>query len=328
MTPRVTWLVVAAVAAVGLAAAVDELRGEGEAAPPSDTTSATTTKREPAEPTATSRLEGVSPPLHNRGRVQTLLEAADARGALYVADLNCRLHALRLPAVEWLGEPAPVGPCRFTINANGELFPDGTIFERTGEIGAHCRGNTVDVFNSPSGIGLRQVVGCAPAWKPDGSLTVLRDGRLVQVTGLDQQRVLLSRDDIARALGPEARLRFVAWIDNDSFGTVVRRGGRYQLAVFNGKRLVGPPSFSSPRIAGLRTDGSGLLAAETGTPQAAVSFFNRTGRLLLSVGGREFSWEPGGTMAAVAGRLEILFVAPLTGDVVPLSLVASDLEWR
>jgi hypothetical protein len=328
MNRRVTWLVVGAVAAVGLAAAVDALRGESEAAPPLETSPATTDERAPAGSNARNRLEDEPPPLPHQERVRAVLEDAGATGALYVSDLNCRLRAFRLPTLEWLAEPAAVeGPCRFTINANGELFPDGTTFERAGEIGAHCRGNTVDVFNSPSGIGLRQVVGCAPAWKPDGSLTVLRDGRLVQVTGLDQQRVLLSRD-IVRALGPEARLRSVAWIDNASFGTVVRRGGRYQLAVFDGKRLVGPPSFSSPRIEGLRTGGSGLLAAETGTPQAAVSFFDRRGRLLLSVGGREFSWEPGGTVAAVAGRLEILFVAPLTGDVVPLSLVASDLEWR
>lgn len=326
MNPRVTWLVVGAVAAVGLAAALDALRGEGEAAPPTGTTSATTTEREPAEP-APGRLE-VPPPLPNREPVQGFLEDTDAPGTLYVADLDCRLHALRLPEVEWLDEPAAVVPCRFTVDVNGEPFPDGATFARGGELGAVCRRNTVDVFDEPGPIVLRQLDGCAPTWKPDGSLTVLRDGRLVQATGLDQERVLLSRDDIARALGTGARLRDVAWLDNASFGAVVRRRGRLELAVFRGKKLVRPPSFSSPRIEGLRTGGSGLLAAETGTPQASVSFFDRDGRLLLSVGGREFSWQPGGTVAAVAGRLQILFVAPLTGDAVPLSLLASDLEWR
>lgn len=150
----------------------------------------------------------------------------------------------------------------------------------------------------------------------------------MQATGLDQGRVVLSHEDVVRALGPRSQLLEVAWVDNESFGAALRRDGRFELAVFRGRHLVAQPSFSSARIEGLRAGASGLLAAETGTPQFAVSFFDRRGRLLLSVGGRGFSWQPEGAVAAVAGRLQTLFVAPLTRDVVSLPFFASDLEWR
>jgi hypothetical protein len=325
MNRGVTWLVVGAVAAVGLVAAVDALRGEGASQPP-DTTTARLSEQ--GSPATAGGVDNPPPPLSHRARALALLETVDARGALYVASMSCRLRALRLPELEWLAEPAPAGPCRFTVDANGELFPEHATFARGGELGAVCNGNTVDVFDEPGPVVLRRVEGCAPAWKPDGSLTVLRKGELVQAIGLDQERVLLSRDDIARALGPRARPVEVAWLDNSSFGVALRRRGLLELAVFRGRHLVARPSFSSARIEGLRAGASRLLAAETGKPQFAVSFFDRRGRLLLSVGGRAFSWQPEGAVAAVAGRLQILFVDPRARDVVSLPLFTSDLEWR
>jgi hypothetical protein len=329
MRPGVTWLVVGAVAALGIGAAVDALRGEGEAARPPETTTASTSEQAPAGSADRGDLEFPPPALSSRARVPALLAQAEARGALYVADMSCRLRALRLPELEWLAEPAaPLGPCRFTVDANGLLFPDGAVFARGAELGAVCSDGRVRIFDERRLAALETVAGCSPAWKPDGSLTVLRRGELVQATGLDQERVVLSHEDVIRALGRRARLLEVAWIDNESFGVALRRNGLFELAVFRGRHLVARPSFSSARIEGLRAGASGLLAAETGTSQFAVSFFDRRGRLLLSVGGRAFSWQPEGVVAAVAGRLKVLFVAPLTRDVVSLSLFASDLEWR
>jgi hypothetical protein len=329
VSARVTWLVVGAVAAVGLAAAVDGLRGEGEAARPPGTTTASTSEREPAGSAARGDLEFPPPVLSSRARVLALLARAEARGALYVADMSCRLRALRLPEVEWLAEPAaPLAPCRFTVDANGLLFPDDAVFARGAELGAVCSDGAVGIFGERRPVALATVAGCSPAWKPDGSLTVLRKGELVQATGLDQERVVLSHEDVVRALGPRTQLLEVAWLDNESFGVALRRNGLFELAVFRGRHLVARPSFSSTRIEGLQAGASGLLAAETGTPQFAVSFFDRRGRLLLSVGGRAFSWQPEGVVAAVAGRLQTLFVAPLTRDVASLPLFASDLEWR
>jgi hypothetical protein len=326
---RVTWLVVAAVAAVGLAAAVDALRREGGAGAPPGAPPAAPSERELVGSNVRDRLEDEPPPLPRREEVRRLLEDARATGALYVADLRCRLHALGLPEVEWLAEPAVrAGPCNFTVDGSGLLFPDDAVYTRGGEVGAVCREGAVSLFDEHHPALLERVDGCAPAWKPDGSLTFLRNGGLVQVTRRDREDVVLSRDDLVHELGPEARLLEVAWLDNSAFGAVFRRQGPPELAVFQGRRLVAQPSFSSSRIEGLRAGASGLLAAETGTRQFAVSFFDRRGRLLLSVRGRAFSWQPEGVIAAVAGRSHVLFVAPLTRDVISLPLFASDLEWR
>lgn len=136
---RVTWLVVAAVATVGVAAAVDALRSEGEAVRSPETTTASTSEREPAASAARGDLEFPPPALSSRARVFALLAQAEARGALYVADMSCRLRALRLPELEWLAEPAaPLGPCRFTVDANGLVFPDDAVFARGAELGAVC----------------------------------------------------------------------------------------------------------------------------------------------------------------------------------------------
>jgi hypothetical protein len=74
---RATWLVVGAVAAVALAAAVDALRGEGEAAPPVGTSPAPPSGRALRGSNVQDRLEDKPPSLPDGERVRMLLEGAD-----------------------------------------------------------------------------------------------------------------------------------------------------------------------------------------------------------------------------------------------------------
>jgi hypothetical protein len=317
MGRRVTWIVVTGVAAVAVAASVEALRGEPEAR-----LSPTTSPRRPAAASPPPVL-----PISGREEVRGLLETR-ARGVLYVGDRNCRLRTLLLPAAEWRSEPDQPVPCRFTVDAEGGVHPDDVRIDPRAQLRADCHESGVDVFD-PDGFALASFRGaCAPAWRPDGSLSFVRDGELVLAPGLRDERLLLSQGDVTRALGPGSRLLEAAWLDDVTYAAAVRRGRETALAIFRGDELAAPPSFSSPRIDGLRATGR-FVAARTGTSGPAVTFISRAGREILTVeGGQSVSWSPGGTVAAVAAGAAIVFVDPARRDLEPLALVATDLEWR
>ncbi|MGH3029483.1 MAG: hypothetical protein ACRDNE_01710 [Gaiellaceae bacterium] len=318
MGRRVTWVVVSAVAAVAVAATVEALRGEPEAR-----LTPTTTPERPQAARAAPIL-----PISGRDDVRELLEAAGANGVLYLGDRNCRLRTLLLPAVEWRSQPNRPVPCRFTVDAAGGIHPDDVRIEPFSDLRADCHENRIEVF-TPLGTSLASYRdACAPAWRYGGSLTFVRHGELVLSIDRHEERVLLTRADLAHALGPGSRLREVAWLDDEVYAANVRRPHETVLAVFRGDELVAPPSFSSPRIDGLRATGR-LVAARTATSGPGITFFSHTGRELLTVeDGHSISWAPGGVVAAVATPSLLVFVAPATGERAPLALVATDLEWR
>ncbi|MGH3005780.1 MAG: hypothetical protein ACRDOS_07765 [Gaiellaceae bacterium] len=322
MGRRVTWVVVGAVAAVAVAAAVEALRGVSSPQAGSGPPSPTTAERAPAA------VAQPALPISGREDVQALLEAAGGSGVLYFADRTCRLRTLELPGVDWRPEPNRPVPCRFTADASGAVSPDGVRIEPQSGLRAVCHESGIDVFDR-DGTGLLGHRGaCAPAWRPDGTLTFIRDGELVLAPGLRETRVLLSRGDLARAVGHGASLEEVAWFDDDEYAAAVRRGSEVVLAVFRGAELVLPPSFSAPSIEGLRATRRSV-AARTGGSESGVRFLSRGGRELLAVpGGHAVSWSPGGTVAAVAARSAVVFVDPATRERAPLALVATDLEWR
>jgi hypothetical protein len=319
MGRRVTWLVVAAVTAIAVAAAVEALRGVDvrEARP-----TPTTTEDRPAAAAAALPV-----PISGRESVRALLQAARADGVVYFGDRRCRLRTLDVPEVWWRPEPDRPVPCRFTADAAGTVHPDEVRIQPRSGLGAVCHESGVDVFDR-EGIGLMAVPGaCAPAWRPDGSLTLVRDGELVLVSRLRERRVVLSRDDIARAVGEGTRLLEVAWLDDAVYAAAMRRGDEVVLAFFREAELLAPPALASSRIGDLRA-GRGVVAARTGHGAGAITFVSRARGVLVSVdGGRAVSWSPDGTVAAVAGRSDVSFVAPAARRVERLALVVTDLEW-
>lgn len=318
MGRRVTWVVVTGVAAVAVAAAVETLRGGPEAS------LAPTTTPERPQPA----IVGPAVAISGQEGVRDLLEATGASGVLYFGDRTCRLRTLLLPEARWRPEPNRSVPCRFTVDAGGAVHPDEVRVEPESGLRAVCHEGGIDVLHR-EGAGLASFPGaCAPAWRPDGSLSFVRDGELVLVPDLRDEHILLSRADVTTMLGAGSHLLEAAWFDEDTYAAAVRRGRETTLAVFRGNELVGRPTYSSPRLDELRTRRR-VVAARTGTSGHAITFFSSRGREILTVeGGHSVSWSPSGTVAAVAGRALTIFVDPATRERAALALVATDLEWR
>jgi hypothetical protein len=157
---RGTVLLVTAVIALGIAATVDALRGDGREAVP--------------EPTTTRRISTTPSPVAD-------LRAVGVSGTIYLtlrADEGCALQVISLPGLETRRRPAE--SCRFDVSSEGNIAT-----------GRACPARTVEVHNANGSS--RRLTGCAPAWKPSGELTFVRDGDVVTEDG----EVLV--DDVALA---------------------------------------------------------------------------------------------------------------------------------
>jgi hypothetical protein len=151
-------------------------------------------------------------------------------------------------------------------------------------------------------------------------LTFIRNGGLFEPT-----RRLLSRDAVSRMLGRPSALEEVAWVDDERFWAVVRSGESATVALLTTDRLVSSPSFTTQTIEGLRVSASGMVAART---DQGIVFVDTGGRRALTFrNGQAVAWAPGEQIAAVATPNEVLFVAPLSSEVVTVPLAVRDLEW-
>ena len=159
---------------------------------------------------------------------------------------------------------------------------------------------------------------------PDGTLTVIRDGELFRLDG-QALRLLISREELRERLGRPSALEEVAWTSDQQLWAVVRSGETATIALLTEGQLAMSPSFTARAIEGLRVSATGMVAART---DAGVVFFDAGGRRALTFhDGRAVAWAPDQLVAAVATPAGILFVAPLSGEVVSLPLAVTDLEW-
>lgn len=188
------------------------------------------------QPEADVRLPG-------RTAIAARLEREGAGGVLYLVDPACRLRALRLPALD--SAPAPRdGGCRALVSPS-TAPPGWSVWPRDTPLAAYCRRGRVIVSGSV-GESLPMIGGCAPAWRPDGSMTYVRRGAIVQFPRTGRARVVRSRDQLALALEGVSALRRtkgwratkVAWLGTTRFAIVAERAGRAVLAVFAGRRIV------------------------------------------------------------------------------------------
>ena len=232
----------------------------------------------------------------------------------------CTLQAIQLPDLQWAERPPGLpSPCRFELDESDEVIAEIAVPQPGGGQVAVCQNNAVDVFNE-EGLLVGYPGGCAPAWTPDGRLTFVRNGALVE-----PERSLLSRRELEDLLGRPSALEEIAWVDDERFWAVARSGAGAILALMTTDRLVFSPTFTSRTIEGLEVSSSGMVAARS---DEGVVIFDSGGRRALSFpNGRAVAWEPGELIAAVATPTEILFVAPVSREVVSLPLAVSDLEW-
>jgi hypothetical protein len=247
-------------------------------------------------------------------------------GRLFVTDGDCRLRALSLPALSWEDEPrASPAPCRFGLTLNEAPIDERVALQAQGVLGAYCEGNDLEVYTVGAGRETIFADACGPAWMPDGRLTFIRAGELYAGDVDGGERLLVSREGLREMFGRPAALEEVTWLDNRRFWAVVRSGGSAIAALLTTDRLVSSPRFTTQTIEGLRVSGSGMVAART---DQGVVFFDTGGRRALTFPhGQAVAWAPGELIAAVATPSEILFVAPVSEEIVTVPLAVRDLEW-
>ena len=266
---------------------------------------------------------GADPPVLAVDEAREWLGRVGAAGRLFVTvgpRTDCALRALRLPGLEWAEQPpGPTSPCRFSLDDQDDVHAESEVPQPGGGQVAVCRNQAVDVLND-EGFLVGYPAACAPAWRPDGRLTFIRNGGLFEPT-----RRLLSRDEVSAFLGRPSVLEEVAWMDDRRFWAVVRSGESSIVALMTTEGLVFSPSFTTQTIEGLRVSATGMVAART--DQGVVLFDSGGRRALTFPSGQAVSWAPGELIAAVATPSEILFVAPVSREVVTVPLTVRDLEW-
>ena len=327
-----TLLVVVAVSAIALAAGWDALRGGDEpAAQPEEQPTPSTEADEgtnfvplyEAEPDSSDGLADAED-------ARDWLRPTGASGRLVVTvpeEHGCSLYALQIPELTWADEPAGVpSPCRFSLGAGGEIYPESAVPRPRGKLIAQCDEAGVTVLDT-RGVAQNTFDGaCAPTWTRDGRLTFIRDGQLFLFeTPAQGERRLISSGRLSELLGRPSAFEEVAWVRDDQFWAAVRSGESATLALLTTGQLAMSPSFTTRMIERLRVSSTGIVAAET---DRGVVFFDNGGRRALTFpNARAVTWAPDQVIAAIATPQVILLVAPISGEVVSLPLAVRDLEW-
>src|SRR5918996_1297069 len=254
------------------------------------------------------------------------LREAGLRGVLTYSDEDCRLHALTLP--DLAGHPA-ASERRCRLTSVVRLRFGRPVGDPQRVLVARCRSGQVEV-SELGGRLLGRAPGCFPAWRPDGTLTAVRDGELVS---LFPARVLLSRDDLARELEGDFEIVEATWLSRRTLAAVVRATPPSStptvLAVFRGRRLVERPVAFGASMSGLRVSPDGGFVAARSSRGAVV--LDREGRRVpVPAGLGALSWSPDGAWAAGTRGDEIVFfpAGEPTAAGIPVPLAARDLVWR
>jgi hypothetical protein len=312
-----TAFVVATLLGVGAAAAVDALRSGSGTAEPSRTTQATGA----------------------RAAAAAELREAGIAGVLTYADRECRVHAVELPTLA--PHPAPAErSCRFTVSRGNVLSFGRTVADPGLFLTAECHDGVVDL--RADGSLLARYRGCAPTWRADGALTLVRDREVVLLDGPLAQpesihaRVLLSRTDLKRELrraewlAPSPGVEEIAWLGSRLVAVVqTSEPDPDVLALFARGRLVARPAVFESGLGDLRVSPRGGFVAARSVRGIAV--VDRDGQgVPLPVVARAVAWSADERWLAAATASHVLFFRP--GELVPrgirVPIGARDLVWR
>lgn len=285
--------------------------------------------------------------VENRTAVAEQLRRLGVYGELVLYDEACGVRLLALPSLEPTGEDA--GGCE----PRGAVSPDGSTIAR-------CTGDRVELLVRETGHVTYTVSGCAPAWRPDGMLTVTLGREVVQLRPCAGRPVcpetLISRSELERAARrhptspPQAPLRVhvdgVVWLTNTRAAVLlsIRLSGRFAgigpmagIAFFDDGRLRETQPFF--RTTGGRLDVSPRGGYVTLTPDVILRADGTQVNLPPHLRGiRDFAWSPDESFLAVATRhaVVVLGVGSLEGydatrgglRSVTIPQQAVDLTWR
>jgi hypothetical protein len=271
--------------------------------------------------------------LPDRAALAGRLRTDQASGVLYFVDSVCRLHALQLPSLAAVPAPRD-GGCRALVSP-ASAPPGWSLWPRNTPLAARCDEHRGVIVSATAGPTLPMIGGCAPAWRPDGSMTYIRHGAIVQFPRTGRAQVLRSRSQLAAALARQPALRGlggwhatrVAWLSPARFAVTASNGSRTVLAVFSGRTIVAlKPRVPSPVIE-LRGSprGSYVVLGTAGgvhVYDARRRDLSRVRHLGTVV---SIAWSSDERWRAVAQAQMVLLVGPRNRVVLPLR--ALDLAW-
>jgi hypothetical protein len=316
---------------------VDALRGRDAPEPPATEAErrAETTTGETAERTLVDAR-------------QDLDRAGVPVGVLTYADEDCRLLRVTLPDLE--PHPGPEGrTCTFGSTVGNELSFDEPPPSPGGSLRPRCRRGAVEVMAGTLPYA-RAPGTCGIAWKPDGTPTFLRGGKLMRFAPCAGElgeyplrcvRTLVSRADLVREMRRARWTRFdfrieqVHWLSNRRFAAIVRAssvgGGAELFAVFEDDRLVSGPAYAYADLDALRPSplGTHVAARIGGGGLAVVDRGGRPVRLAMTHG-RAVTWSPDEEWIAEAtdDGLYVFRAGEDSPEFFHIPIVARDLVWR
>jgi hypothetical protein len=271
--------------------------------------------------------------IDDRSALARQLRHDDVAGVLYFADAGCRLRALRLPSLS----PAPApkdGGCHALVSP-ASAPPGWSLWPRDTPLAARCDAHRRVIVSGASGPSLPMIGGCAPAWRPDGSMTYIRRGAIVQFPRTGRAQVLRSRSQLADALERVPALRGssgwvasrVAWLGPARFAVLASSRSRTVLAVFSGRRIVAVKVGVPADVFELRASPRGSYLV-LGSPNGARVYDARRRDLprVQSFGGvQSVAWSADERWSARAVERKVLLVGPRRRVVLPVR--ALDLAW-
>jgi hypothetical protein len=271
------------------------------------------------------------PKISGRTRLVAQLKELGARGALYVTDVSCRRFVLRLPTLEWTT----------TTELPSPGCSDWTGQPRDADSGIAARQVRAETIEVASGGWWFAFAGTSPAFRPDGILTFVRNGRLRAWTGrcADSAEKVVFRGlhDVPRCDRPVAGapddVREVAWLSVDDYAVVAGPDGATSLEVvrdgrterlFNsvGARMGALAASPNGRYVVVRINGALTLFRTDTSP--ALRPLPASHELIGSI-----TWSRDERLTALATQSSVaVFPSDAAGRAVQIPLSAAAVEWR
>jgi hypothetical protein len=238
---------------------------------------------------------------------------SQVRGSLVIAGRDCVPIAFRLPA---LPQERPLRPpdCR------------GTVWSDDGTLSATCHGGVTTIVPT-DGSGRLEVRGCAPAWRPDGALGVIRHGDVVVARRHGQPQVFVAKAELEDwlngrlASGEGWKPTALAWIDQTNVAAILQspRPAEQALAIMSPDGLELFVREFGQRIDDLQANPRGDLAFARNRLSREYVMLRRSGNevpLPRLANARAFAWSPDGEWVAIATRTATFIARAGTREVV------------
>jgi len=323
MRPLGTWVVIGALALIGLFAARDALRGDDA---PASSPAVQTLEQRRNPPLAVAK----PPQIAEKDRLAAELQALGAGGVLYLTDANCGRYLLGLPALLWTTAQGLPGP---DCTRGGRPL----MSERSGLAAEQVDAEMIEVFSE---IWSFRFPGFSPAFKPGGTLTFVRDGRVYEWASACPARAttvtfrgLREIDRCPRQVRRAPPLvQELVWSGENDFAVIAGPQGVRSLIVIRDGRAISLFKSVGASLSGLVASPHGRYFGARVGGSMLVFDSRRPGNLALPSGAERstaVTWSPDERFTALASQSSVyVYPGERPGQAVALPLTAIELDWR